>query len=101
MPTVSYVNLEKQIQFTIESEENETLSFLDIKITRENGKFITSVYRKPTFSGVYTHFHSFIPDKYKFGMIYTIIYRCHRICSGEACFQSELKKVKEIFKKNG
>ena len=38
---------------------------LDIKITRDNNKFMISVYRKPTFSGVFTKFGSFIPKPYK------------------------------------
>ena len=38
------------------------LSFLDIKIVRENKKFTTSVNRKPTFSGVFTDIESFIPN---------------------------------------
>ena len=49
------------------------MSFLDVNVTREQGKFVTSVYRKPTFSGVYTHFDSFLPDTYKIGMIDTLI----------------------------
>ena len=47
---------------TSEIEENSSLSFLEIKIRRENNKLVTSVYRKPTFSGVSTKFESFIPD---------------------------------------
>ena len=47
----------------------------------EQGKFITSVYRKSTFSGVYTHFDSFIPDTYKIGMNYTLVDRYFWICS--------------------
>ena len=39
-------------------------------IIRERGKFETSVYRKATFSGVYTPFYSFLPDTCKIGMIY-------------------------------
>ena len=38
--------------------------------------FTTFVYRKPNFSGVYTHFDSFLPSTYKFGTVYTIAYRC-------------------------
>ena len=45
----------KNIKFTLEIEKNGLLSFLDITITRENNKFV-SVYRKPTFSGVFTNF---------------------------------------------
>ena len=46
-------------------EENGSLSFLDITITHENNKFVTSVYRKPTFSGVFTNFESFIPEMHE------------------------------------
>ena len=33
------------------TENKNFISFLDIKINRDNKKFTTSVYRKPTFSG--------------------------------------------------
>ena len=51
--------------------ETDPISFLDINVIREQGKFVTSAYRKPTFSGTYIHFESFLPDTYKIGMIYT------------------------------
>ena len=35
----------KNIKFTFEEEENGSLSFLDVKITRKNGKFSTSIHR--------------------------------------------------------
>ena len=43
------------MSFIIETEQNNKISFLDVNVIREQGKFITSVYRKPTFSGVYIH----------------------------------------------
>ena len=43
--------LRENINFTLEIEENGLLSFLDIKISRENNKFVSSVYR----SGVFTN----------------------------------------------
>ena len=55
----------------LEHERNNSFSFLDVKICRENNKLTTSVYRKPTFSGVFTSFKSFIPTIYKFGLVYT------------------------------
>ena len=39
-----------------EIEMNNSLSFLDTRIVRENNKSIISVYRKPTFNGVLTNF---------------------------------------------
>ena len=51
----NYLNKQhKNIKFTLEIEENGLLLFLDIKINHENNKFVTSVYHKPTFSGVFT-----------------------------------------------
>ena len=47
------------VSFTIEREKQNRMSFLDIAIIREDKTFTTSVYRKPTFSGVYTYFDSF------------------------------------------
>ena len=69
------------MSFSFEQEKNGKLSFLDIEVSREKGKFVTTVYRKPTFSGVYSHFESFLSTIYKFGMVYTLAYRCLKICS--------------------
>ena len=51
--------------------KNGKMSYLDVEISWEKGKFVTTVYHKPTFSGVYTHFESFLPSIHKFGMVYT------------------------------
>ena len=47
------------MSFTFEKEVKGKLSSLHVKVSRQQGKSVTSVYRKPTFSGVYTHFESF------------------------------------------
>ena len=47
---------------------------VDIEISRENRKFVTSVYRKPTFSGVFTNFKSIISKSYKRRLINTLLY---------------------------
>ena len=60
------------MSFSFEQEVNGTLSFLDVKVSQQQGKFVTTVYRKPTFSGVYVLFDSFLPTDYKVGMIYTL-----------------------------
>ena len=58
--------------FTIETDQRNKISFLDVNVIREQGKFTTSVSQKPTFSGVYSHFDSCLPDTYKIGMIYIL-----------------------------
>ena len=53
------------ISFISELEKDGKLPFLDVGITRSNGKFSTYDNRKPTFTGLFTNFHSFIPLAYK------------------------------------
>lgn len=62
------------MQFTSEVEQNNTFSFLNIKISHEMNKFTTSAYRKPAFSGVFTNFTSFILLSYKFGLLNTLLF---------------------------
>ena len=88
------------MSFTTEHEKQNRMSFQDIAIIHENKTFTTSVYRKPTVSGVYTHFDSFLPSNYKFGAVYTLAYRCFRICSSWTKLQNELVCLKENFLKN-
>ena len=45
----------RNIKFTIEFEHNNAIPFLDILVTRnQNNAFTTSIYRKKTFTGLYT-----------------------------------------------
>ena len=51
---VDYMNKHhKCLKFTSEAENDNSFSLLDFKITCHNQQFQTSVYRKPTFSGVF------------------------------------------------
>ena len=77
------------------------MSFLDVDIIREQGKFTTSVYHKPTFRGIYTYFNSFLPSSYKIGLTHTLLYRCFWICSGWSRFHLELVKLMDVFKSKG
>ena len=97
-----YLNSKHEnINFTSEIEKDGKLPFLDMLIDRNNGVIQTSVYRKPTFTGVYTHFHSFLPSVYKFGLLSTILFRYFSVCSSFNLFHLEVLKFKEIFLKNG
>ena len=51
------------MKFSLEVENDNQLPFLDVKVSRKEGKFITSLYRKRTYSGVYLNFKSFVPKK--------------------------------------
>ena len=88
------------MSFSMETEKENKLSFLDVEVICEQGNFTNTVYRKPTFSGVYSNFESFLPPVYKFGMVYTLVYRCFRISSNWTQFHTELTFLKGIFRKN-
>ena len=90
------------IKFTIEFEQAEEIPFLDILIKRcPNNTFITSVYRKKTFTGLYTKWDSFKPRKYKINLIRTLTYRCFRICSTASLLQSAVEDLKRLLLQNG
>ena len=60
-------NRHKYISFSLEIEKNNKLSFLDIEVFRceKSETFLTSIYRKPTFSGMYTNFKSLYSNQIK------------------------------------
>ena len=62
------------IKFTFKVEHNNYFSFLYVKLCRENDRFTTSIYRKPKFSGVFSHFDGFIPISYNYGLLNTLIF---------------------------
>ena len=88
------------MSFSMETRKENKLSFLDVEIIREQGKFTTTIYRKLTFIGVYSNYESFLPSVYKFGMVYTLVSRCFYICSNWTQFHTELTFLKGILQKN-
>ena len=50
------------MSFTIGNKKHNRMSFFDVQIICEDKTFATSVYYKPTFSEVYTHFDGFLPS---------------------------------------
>ena len=98
---VEYMNTKHpNIKFTFEYEHNNSFLFLDVKICREKNKLTTSVYRKPTFSGVFNNFKSFIPTVYKFDLVYTLLHRCFNITYSYEKFHNEINALKQILKLN-
>ena len=85
--------------FSIEKEKDGCLPFLDVNIFHENEKFATSIYRKKTFSGVYTNFKSFIPETYEIGLIKSLLFQCFSLCSDFIKFHHEIDKLKSILYK--
>ena len=50
------------IKFTVKLEMDDTLPFLDVSVTHDQNSFLTSLYRKKTFTGLYTDFGTLSPN---------------------------------------
>ena len=93
-----------KIEFTKEIETNKTIPFLDVTVRRTGASIQTSVYRKPTFTGLgLSFFFSFIPFSIKKAIIQSFICRAYRVSSSYRLFDMELSflKKKKFLKNNG
>jgi hypothetical protein len=89
------------IAFTVEREQNGSLNFLDADLLRRTDNSIQrKVYRKPTWTGQYIHFDSFVPLNQKRNLIRCLTERATKICSND-CLQDELDFLKHTFTLNG
>ena len=88
------------INFTFETEIDDKLPFLDVLVTRDGTCLTTSLYRKPTFSGLYTNFYSFISAKYKTGLINCLLFRIFTLTVDWRKFHEEVKYLSDTFRKN-
>ena len=84
----------------MEKEANHTQPFLHVKIEKDNGQFLTSIYRKPTFTGQYIRWDSFGLSKRNTNLIGTLVRRALVICSKRK-LQQELDSIRSILRQNG
>ena len=96
----SHLNsLHPSLRFTFEKECNRTLPFLDVLVEKNDHEFVTSIYRKPTFTGQYIRWNSFCPMKRKTNLISTLVHRALVICS-KSTLQNELSNIRSILINN-
>lgn len=94
-------NKHPNIKFTCEEEENNKLPFLDISISKTEGRnFDTTTYRKSTYTGLLTNFTSFTSIHYKVGLIKTLIDRARKINSSVVNLTNDLSGIKKTLLKN-
>ena len=96
-------SLHPNITFTIECEcPFGKIPFLDLFIIKDhyNDRISIQVYRKPTYSGVYSHFTSFLPKNFKRQALITLLERAYKICSQELLHR-EFDNLKRMFMSNG
>ena len=98
---LEYLNKQHpNIRFTIEKEESKSLPFLDTRVVRNSDRYITKIYRKKTFTGVYLNWKSLTARKYKIGLINCLLNRTWRICTTQDDRDEEVARLKSILAKN-
>lgn len=95
----TFNNYNKQIQFTLEIENNNQLNFLDVSVKRENHCLTTAWYTKPTWSGRYMSFNSEQPSTYKKNVVTNLVSRAISLTNPKDRM-IQLKKVKQALKTN-
>ena len=86
------------IKFTYEYENDNTISFLDVRITRAaGGNLETSVYRKPTHIDICLHWNAHSPTTWKTATVKSLVKRAFSVSSTEAALDSELSRLRRVF----
>lgn len=93
-------NCHPNIQFSMDVENNNRLSFLDINIIRENNVFTTGIYRKGTFTGLGLNFFSHCSLDFKINSCKTLLHRAFSLCSSWPKFHEEISFLTNYFSKN-
>ena len=75
--------------------------FLDVTLKRQSDDSIQrAIHRKPTWSGQYTHFRSFVPVEIRRNLMVCLSDRIRRLCS-EDTVDNELLLLLQVFINNG
>lgn len=90
------------IKFTIETEENCSLPFLDVRMFRKtDGNIEFSVYRKPTNTPCYIPNDSHCPQSHKQAAFHSMIYRLCKLPLNIKNYMDEVKYIKYAALLNG
>ena len=73
--------LHHALKLTCETEQSNVLPFLDVRVEKTEDGFLTTIYRKATFTGQYTRWDSFSSTRYKIALMSTLVNRVWAICS--------------------
>ena len=90
-------NISPNIKFTMELEENRSIPFLDVLLTRkEDGTLGHEVFRKKTHTDSYLHADSHHHPSQKIGVLNTLAVKASRIADSEH-IKKEKDHLKEVF----
>ena len=91
----------KNIQFTLETEHDNTINFLDLTLTRRMDTLKFNIYRKPTATSHTIHADSHHPYSQKVVAYNSLIHRLLTVPLDNNDFQAELNSIRFIAVSNG
>ena len=91
-------SFDKNLKFTVDKFEDDVIHFLDI-IIHQDGQ--TDIYTKPTNTGQYSDFDSFVPWRYKTSWAYALFVRAMKLCSSDALKSGQISRIKKMLSWNG
>ena len=89
------------IKFTIETEVDNSLPMLDLKLNRTNNTIIADIYRKPTHTDHYLQWSSHHPVQQKLGIVCTLMHRADIIISDNNLKKVEKEKIRTALRNCG
>ena len=95
-------SIHERVQFTREEEEEKSIAFLDVYITREdNNKLSTSIYRKPSNTNLTMKPNSCQHPNTAIATFKGEICRAYRLCTSEEQARKEIEFTINLFEDNG
>ena len=89
-----------KIQFTIETETDGVLAFLDIEITNSGSGFSTTLYKKPTDTSLLLNFHSASPMSFKRSLVTGFVSRIFNLTSDYYRLHHAIGDLRSVLQKN-
>lgn len=93
-------NLHHKIQFTKETEQNNSINFLDLTIKNDNGTHKFEIYRKPTTTDTIINNNSCHPNSHKSAFFKSMVNRIVNLPLDTTAIQKEIDTLQYIAQQN-
>ena len=90
-----------KLNFTHEIGVDNKLPFLDVLLEATDSKYTRYVYSKPTSAEECIRYDCDAPERYKSGVIYTLMHRAKKICNTNESLHIEKARIKSLLVNNG
>ena len=92
---------ESGMNFTHELSIDKKLPLLDVLVNNNSrDKYAREVYTKPTKKEECINYDCDAPERYKTGVIKTLLNRAYRVCNSEEAIEKETSRVKKLLINN-